>query len=129
MLQDKIVLVVDDDLTLNEMYQNRLKSEGAIILVARDGEEGIRMAEENHPHIILLDLMMPKFNGFEVLKALKDNPETKDIPIVVQTVLLEADKYEKAKALGATDYIVKADVMPGDVVAKVSKILDNSSDK
>lgn len=123
MLEGKAILVADDDLALSEMYQSRLKSEGAIVEVARDGAEALQMAEDNHPQIILLDVLMPEFNGLEVLKVLKENEKTRDIPVIVLTVLLESDKYGKAMALGADDYLVKSEVMPVDVVNKIKTTL------
>ncbi|MFA5926956.1 MAG: response regulator [Patescibacteria group bacterium] len=124
MLDGKVILIADDDLTLLEMYADRFKQEGAIVEVAHDGKEAVRMAEENHPHLIILDIMMPGLNGFEVLQVLKQSDVTKDIPVIIYTVLLEADKYAKAKELGADEFIVKSDVLPIDVIKKVSEVLD-----
>ena len=123
MLEGKSILVVDDDLTLAEMYEICFKEAGAVVSVAHDGDEAIKLVEANKPSAILLDILMPKFNGLEVLKVLKENSETRDIPVVVLTVLLENDKYEKAKALGAEGYLIKSETMPIDVVAKISELL------
>ncbi|MEK7096652.1 MAG: response regulator [Patescibacteria group bacterium] len=123
MLEGKVILVVDDDLDLSEMYAERFKAEGAVVEIAHDGREAIKLAEENRPHVILLDLMMPEVNGFEVLKALKGDDSTKEMPILVLTALVEADKYEKAKELGADGYVVKSELMPNEVVEKVKQML------
>ena len=85
----KSVLLVDDDLTLREMYESRLKAEGFILTTARDGEEALDQATKNKPNVILLDIMMPKINGLDVLKKLKSQTETKDIPVIVLTALIQ----------------------------------------
>ncbi len=124
MLEDKSILIVDDDLTLAETYEKYLKDKGAVVRVAHDGDEAIKIAKENHPSLILLDLMMPKVSGFEVLRTLKGNNATKDIPIIILTVLLDSDKYAKAMNLKADAYIIKSETMPPDVIAKIETLLD-----
>jgi CheY-like chemotaxis protein len=123
MLEEKVILVVDDDITLLEMYVERIKTEGAVVLEAKDGEEALQVARQNKPSIILLDLMMPKINGFDVLKALKSDPETTNIPVVVLTALSDDQKKQQARALGATDFIVKSESLPIDVIEKIKNIL------
>ncbi|OQA03585.1 MAG: Response regulator PleD [bacterium ADurb.Bin400] len=123
MLEGKVILLVDDDLSILELFEQRLRQEGAIVELAHNGEEAINMAESNHPHVILLDLMMPDVDGFEVLKALKENPSTQNIPILVHTVLLESDSYLRAKELGASGFLVKTEAMPADVVEKIKQTL------
>lgn len=129
MLEGKSILLADDDLTLAEMYEERLKSEGALVSVARNGREAIEMIEENKPDIVLLDIMMPEVSGFEVLEYMQQNESLKGIPTIVLTALVESDKYEKAKKLGAVDYVVKSQSMPADVVDKVKRVLSISVDK
>jgi len=123
MFGDKVILIVDDDPTLLEMYVERIKSEGAIVLEAIDGDEAITVAKENKPAVILLDVMMPKKNGFEVLKDLKSDPETADIPVVILTALADDQKKREGMSLGATDFIVKSEMLPIDVVEKLRKII------
>lgn len=123
MFSDKVILIVDDDTTLLDMYVERMKSEGAIVLEAIDGEEAIKLAKEDHPAVILLDIMMPKLNGFEVLKQLKTDPETTDIPVIILTALADDQKKREALAFGATDFIVKSEMLPLDVVEKLRKII------
>lgn len=123
MFEEKSVLIVDDDPSLLEMYVERIKAEGAIVLEAIDGEEAIKMAKDNHPAAILLDVMMPKLNGFEVLKNLKSDPETTEIPIVILTALADDTKKREGLALGAVDFIVKSETLPIDVVEKLRKII------
>jgi two-component system alkaline phosphatase synthesis response regulator PhoP len=119
----KVILLVDDDLTLREMYDERLKAEGFSIIQANNGEEALQKAKDNKPNIILLDIMMPKINGFDVLKELKGNDDTKSIPVIVLTALIQdVDKLQGMK-LGAADYIVKSETMPGEVIEKIQKAM------
>jgi len=120
----KSILLVDDDLTLREMYMERFKAEGFSVEMAKDGEEAIKMATENRPNIILLDIMMPKINGLDVLKKLKDLPETKDIPVIVLTALIQDRERQEAMDRGADDYIVKSETMPGEVIQKIHSVLE-----
>ena len=119
MEESKVILLVDDDLTLREMYDERLKAEGFDIIQASNGDEALRKAKENKPNIILLDIMMPKVNGFDVLKELKADPDLKEIPVIILTALIQDVDRVQGKKLGATDYIVKSETMPGEVLAKI----------
>src|SRR3990167_7059622 len=121
--ESKTILLVDDDLTLREMYEERMKAEGFNIIQATNGEEALKKAKESKPDIILLDIMMPKVNGFDVLKELKSNPELKDIPVIVLTALIQDVDRVQGKKLGAADYIVKSETMPGEVIAKIKNAI------
>lgn len=121
--EGKVILLVDDDLTLREMYDDRLKAEGFDIIQASNGEEAIAKARETKPNIILLDVMMPKINGFDVLKQLKEDPDTKDIPVILLTALIQDVDRTQGKKLGAADYIVKSETMPGEVITKIKSVL------
>ncbi len=123
----KSILLVDDDMTLREMYAERLKAEGMTVETAKDGEEALKMATENHPNVILLDIMMPKINGLDVLKKLKEQPETKDIPVIVLTALIQDREKMESITRGADDYIVKSEMMPGEVIQKVKALIDKKS--
>lgn len=121
----KSILLVDDDLTLREMYTERLKAEGFTVETAKDGEEALAKAKDLMPNIILLDIMMPKINGLDVLKKLKQNSDTKNIPVIVLTALIQDREKMESITRGADDYIVKSETMPGDVIEKVKNLLDN----
>ena len=123
MEESKVILLVDDDLTLREMYDERLKAEGFDIIQASNGDEALRKAKENKPNIILLDIMMPKVNGFDVLKELKADSDLKDIPVIILTALIQDVDRVQGKKLGATDYIVKSETMPGEVLAKIKNAI------
>lgn len=122
-MEGKIILLVDDDLTLLEMYEDRLRAEGFEIVQATNGEEALKKAREKKPDLIILDIMMPKVNGFDVLKNLRADEEYRNIPIIVLTALIQDVDRVQGKKLGATDYIVKSETMPGEVIAKIKKAL------
>lgn len=117
------ILIVEDDKALREMYQLRLSINGYDVLEAKDGEEGLDTAIKEKPDLILLDIMMPKMSGMDVLDILKSTPETKDIPVIVLTALNEESVRSKGLVYGADDYLVKAQTMPGKVVEKIEAIL------
>ncbi|KKQ18309.1 MAG: Two component transcriptional regulator, winged helix family [Berkelbacteria bacterium GW2011_GWA1_36_9] len=119
----KTILLVDDDLTLLEMYEDRLKAEGYTIIQAKNGEEALNKAREVKPALVILDVMMPKVNGFDVLKNLRGDEEFKNVPIIMLTALIQDVDRAQGKKLGATDYIVKSETMPGEVIAKIKKAL------
>jgi DNA-binding response OmpR family regulator len=119
----KVILLVDDDLTLREMYDERLKDEGFTIVQASNGEEALAKAHELKPNVILLDIMMPKINGFDVLKQLKEDTDTQNIPVILLTALIQDVDRLQGKKLGAADYIVKSETMPGEVIAKIKAVI------
>lgn len=127
--QGKSVLLVDDDLTLREMYAERLKAEGFSVEMAKDGEEALQKATDLHPNMILLDIMMPKVNGLDVLKKLKEQAETSDIPVIVLTALIQDREKMESITRGADDYIVKSETMPGDVIGKIKGVLEKHNGK
>lgn len=115
----KTILLVEDEPTLQKTLSLALTQEGYEVKSALDGEIGLRLARETKPNIILLDLILPKMDGFEVLDELKKNDETKDIPVIVLTNLESSQDIEKALSLGASNYLVKANYDLKDVVEKV----------
>jgi len=117
------ILLVEDDEMLHTMYTQKFTKEGFEILSAFNGSEGIKMAEEHNPAVILLDIIMPKMDGFVALKKLKKNDITKDIPVILLTNLGQEEDIRKGKELGATDYFIKANHTPQEVVDKVKDVL------
>jgi len=101
-----------------------LKEKGYEVGNAHDGEAGLKMAQDIKPDLILLDLILPKIDGFTVLKELKKSPETKDIPVIVLTNLESAEDVEKVIEFGATTYLVKAHYELEDIVAKIKEVLE-----
>ena len=117
------VLIVEDDPLISRMYERVFKFEGFEVDMARDGEEGLEKLKRNIPKMILLDIMMPKMTGIDVLRALKANPTTKDIPVVVLTNLSGQADAEKAIELGAVKFIVKSKYKPNQIVKQIKEIL------
>jgi len=118
----KILLVEDDSLLLS-MYAAKFELEGFAVTVAENGEKGVRLALKELPDIILLDIILPKLDGFAVLKQIKINPRTAKIPVILLTNLSQKDQVEQGLDLGAVDYLIKAHFMPSEVVEKIKKIL------
>jgi CheY-like chemotaxis protein len=120
------IMLVEDDAILVEMYQAKFELEGHDVTVATNGEECLELLETNTPELILLDILMPKINGFHVLKEIKKQPQLRQIPVILLTNLGEAEvdmNKELAGALGVSDYLIKSHHTPDEVVEKVVKIL------
>lgn len=123
MADGKKILVVDDDLTLREMYEERLKYDGFVVIGASDGEEAIQKAQSELPDVILLDVMMPKLNGIDVMKRLREDDNTKNIPIIILTALIQEIDKIKSMMTDKDGYLIKSEQMPKEVIAKVHEIL------
>ena len=119
----KTILLVEDDETLRDMYTLKIEAEGYKLLTAADGEVGLALALANHPDVILLDIMMPKMDGFAVLTELKKDEALKQTPILMLSNLGQQADVDKGKQLGANDYVVKASMTPTQVVAKIKSYL------
>lgn len=125
------ILLVEDDAILVEMYQAKFELEGHLIKVANNGEECLEVLEDFTPELILLDILMPKLNGFHVLKEIKKKPNLRQIPVILLTNLgaAEVDMNEElAGALGVHDYLIKSHHTPDEVVSKVVKTLARQSE-
>lgn len=109
------VLLIDDEPAVLKMYRLALEEAGYEVMTAAGGPEGLEAAQSQKPAIILLDIIMPTMNGFDVLADLKKNPETASIPVILLTNLPETTSGEKARQLGAVDYLVKAHVEPKEL--------------
>ena len=119
----KKILFIEDESALQRAATQVLAEEGFKVLSALDGEIGLRLAREEHPDLILLDLILPKKDGFEVLRELKEDPAVKDVPVIILTNLEGSADVEKALALGATNYLVKTNYKLEEVVEKVKQVL------
>ena len=117
------VLIVEDDTFLSNIYKTKFDMEGFGVITADDGEAGLAMAKSKKPDIILLDILLPKMDGFTVLKELKADKETQNIPVILLTNLGQKDDVIKGLEMGAADYLIKAHFKPSETVAKVRKIL------
>lgn len=116
----KIVLAVEDDTFLAGVHKNKMAREGFDIFIAGNGREALEFLKTKKPDIILLDLIMPVMDGFETLKAIKENPETKDLKVVILSNLSQEEDKQRVMDMGALDYIVKANVSFREIVEKVN---------
>jgi CheY-like chemotaxis protein len=105
------------------MYKTKFEAEGMEVLTANDGEEGLRMALEKKPSAILLDVMMPKMSGVDLLSQLKKAPEAKNIPVIVLSNLSQKEEVDKAIALGAKEYLTKANITPAQIAQKIKSYI------
>ncbi|MFH1366933.1 MAG: response regulator [Patescibacteria group bacterium] len=117
------VMLVEDDTFLSGMYVKKLEMEDFEVLLASDGKQGLKMIQDQPPDLILLDIILPKMSGFDLLKEMKKDKKTKDIPVILLTNLGQKKDVEKGFALGAKDYLIKAHFMPSEVIDKVKNII------
>ena len=121
----KTILFIEDESALQKTFGDLFGQEGYEMVSALDGGIGLGLAKVKKPDLILLDLILPKTSGFEVLRKLKEDDATKDIPVIVLTNLEAMEDIEKALSLGATTYLVKANYLLEEVLEKVKKALEN----
>ena len=117
------IFFVEDDTFLANIYKTKFEMEGFKISHADNGKSGLDGIKKHMPDIVLLDILLPKMDGFTVLKALKEDNTVKEIPVILLTNLGQKDDVEKGLELGATDYLIKAHFKPSETVAKVRKVL------
>ena len=119
----KTILVVEDEATLQKALNDVLVQEGYNVLSALDGLKGLELAKNGKPDLILLDIILPKIDGFEILKKIKEDQKTSAIPVIILTNLGDINDIQKALDLGATTYLVKADFHLEDVLKKIKDTL------
>ncbi|MDR1032969.1 MAG: response regulator [Candidatus Nomurabacteria bacterium] len=126
----KKILLVEDDVALAAVYRQRLEMEGFEMREVHDGEQALAAAVEFEPDLVLLDAMMPKISGFDVLDILRNTPETMNVQVIMLTALSQDKDRERAEALGVDEYLVKSQVVISDVVERVRHHLglDEASD-
>ncbi len=117
------VLIIDDDRFTRLVYQSQLSQENIKVDLACDGEEGLKKIKETKPDLILLDIILPKKTGFEVLENIQKDPELKKIPVIVFSSLSRQSDIEKAMKLGAKKYLPKDSHTPKQIVEEIKKIL------
>jgi len=123
----KKILVIEDDKFLRKVIDRKLLGEGYETVEAIDGAEGIRVAEDSKPDLILLDLVLPEISGFGVLTQLKASLATKNIPVIILSNLGEREDVEKGFSLGAADYLIKSHFNPGEIVEKIEAVFNKDS--
>lgn len=120
----KKILLVEDDDALASVYQTRLQAEGFDLKRVPNGEDALASAVQYRPDLILLDVMMPKVSGFDVLDILRNTPETADVKIIMLTALSQDADRQRAEELGVDDYLVKSQVVIADVVERIKHHLN-----
>jgi len=106
------VLLIEDDEAAAEMYRLRMTADGYTVIIARDGQEGLALAESEQPDLVYLDLRLPKMDGLEVLKRLRETAATAAVPVVILTNHGEPELRERGLELGALEFLIKADTTP-----------------
>jgi CheY-like chemotaxis protein len=117
----KKILIVEDEEIILDLLKKKLSQEGYEISVARDGEEGLRIIKAIKPNLVLLDIIMPKMGGFEVMEEMQKDQELRGIPVIVVSNSGQPVEIDKAQALGARDWLIKTEFNPREVVEKVVK--------
>ncbi|GAI13738.1 unnamed protein product [marine sediment metagenome] len=119
----KTILLIEDDPFLIEIYTTKLKEAGFSVVVATDGKEGLKKIKEKIPDLLLLDIVLPSLNGWEILREIKKNDKLNNVKIVILSNLSQKDEIEKGLKLGAAKYLIKAHYTPSEVVEEIKKIL------
>ena len=122
--QPKRILLVEDDDALANVYMTRLQAEGFDVRRVNNGEDALATALSYHPDLALLDVMMPKVSGFDVLDILRNTPETANLKIIMLTALSQDSEKQRAESLGVDDYLVKSQVVIADVIDRIRHHLD-----
>ncbi|XOB42736.1 MAG: response regulator [Candidatus Nealsonbacteria bacterium] len=117
------ILIIEDDRFLRELISRKLTDEGFDAVGAADGEEGIKKVKEEKPDLILLDLILPSIDGFEVLSRIKKDESVKSIPVIILSNLGQKEEVEKGLKMGAVDYLIKAHFTPGEIISKIKNNL------
>ena len=119
----KTILIIEDDKFLRELIAQKLIKEDFEVSEAVDGEEGIKKIKEEKPDLILLDLILPGIDGFEVLSQMKKESTLASIPVIILSNLGQKDDVEKGLKMGAVDYLIKAHFTPGEIIDKIKAAL------
>lgn len=117
------ILLIEDDMFIAEIYTIEFRQGGYDVNIAQDGKKGLSMVKQLHPAVVLLDIILPKMSGWDVLKVMKSDEELKHIPVVLMTNLGQQDEVERGRTLGADAYLIKAYIGPRELLAEVEKIL------
>lgn len=120
------IALIEDDANIRKMYRIKLELSGYNVLTAEDGKEAVELIKKANPDLVLLDILLPKKDGFEVLKEIKDSTDKKikSIPVIMLSNLSSKEDISEAKQLGASDYFVKAKINPKEVAEKVNEFFE-----
>ena len=119
----KTILLVEDDPFLIDIYKTKLEKIGFQVEIAKDGEIALEKIKQKKPDLMLLDIVLPHIDGWQILKRLKDEKEINHLKIVILSNLAQKDEVEKGLKLGATKYLIKSDYTPSEIVNEIKKIL------
>jgi DNA-binding response OmpR family regulator len=117
------VLIIEDDRFLRELMVRKLKTENFEVIEAEDGAEGLKKIKEEKPDLVLLDLILPEMDGFEVLEQKRKDEEIKNIPVIILSNLGQKEEIDRGLQLGAKDYLIKAQFSPSEIIEKVKLFL------
>lgn len=126
MSEQKKILIIEDDFFIRELYQRQLQKEGYQVQVVEDGPTGLLSANQFHPDLILLDIMLPKLNGLDLLRTLKSKPETKEISVILLTNLGQDSVIKEGFQLGAEGYLIKSAYTPSQIIEEVREFLEKT---
>ena len=126
-METKTVLSIEDDAFLSSLVSGKLIETGFSVITAGTGHDGLAKAKIEHPHLILLDIMLPDMGGFEILEKLKADPDTQNIPVIILSNLGGRDEIEKGVALGACSYLIKSNILPHEVAEMVQSQINSSA--
>ncbi|MBL7053715.1 response regulator [Patescibacteria group bacterium] len=117
------ILIAEDEPDMRNILKGMVSSAGYIVITAENGEQAINLAIKEKPNLILLDIIMPKLDGFEVLKKMEYNPALQNTPVIILSNMGQEKEVAKGKALGAVDYLIKADIHLTEILDKIEKHL------
>ena len=123
-MENKKILIIEDDANLRNVLEEFFEAEKMLVKPASDGESGLKSLRDFLPDVVLLDIILPKKDGYEIIKEIKSDEKIKDIPVILLTNLGGLNDIEKALALGATTYLVKGDYQVKEIVEKVKEVLE-----
>lgn len=122
-IKNSTILIIEDDKFLRELISQKLIAEGFNVFSVVDGEEAFKILEKTKAHLILLDLILPGADGFEILSRLKKDQRTSAVPVIVLSNLGQKEDIDRAASLGAVDYMIKANSTPSEIVARIKEVL------
>ncbi len=117
------ILIIEDDFFIRELYNRQFVKDGYTVVTAEDGPDGLIKASQENPDLILLDIMLPKLNGLDLLRTLKSKPETKPIPVILLTNLGQESVIKEGFEYGAESYLIKSAYTPSQIIEEIKNFL------
>jgi len=125
-MEKESILLIEDDKFFRDLVSKKLVESGFDVLMAHDSKEAFEVLEESNPVIIILDLILPGLDGFEILSLIKKDKKTSGTPVIILSNLGQEEETAKAKALGAADFMIKVNFTPDEIVAKIKDVLNKN---